>query len=460
MNNDYRILKFYARKDVQTEIVSLAKNREIAVKFADKGYGKRPDILQYESDVKELAQEGATSFHLSEEHWHDPLKLKTGMTRKDLDELRSGRDLILDIDCKFIEFSKIAAQLLIDALHFHNINSIGLKFSGNRGFHLAVPFGSFPEIVDGRKIHLMFPEGPRMIAEYLSSLIKEHLSSAILSISTPREIMQATQIPESKLMISDKFDPFAVVDVDTILISSRHLFRSPYSINEKSGMVSIVVQPDKIKQFRPSQAKIENVEKICQFLPAPEKQFEAQQLLIQAFDHAKRNAIIIEQKEEKQKQNIQQRQAFAPQTKVSEEFFPPCIKLLLKGVQTDGRKRAILVLINFLKHMKYEIDEIEQMLLDWNKKNYEPLREGYIRSQVSWHRRNSQIMLPPNCANESYYPSMGICKPDNYCTKIKNPTNYSLLRLRIQNENKKPIRQKKSQPPKNNPKIRLKASSP
>jgi len=223
-------------------------------------------------------------------------------------------------------------------------------------------------------------------------------------------------------------------------------------------MVSIVVQPDKIKQFRPSQAKIENVEKIHQFLPVPERPLEAQQLLIQAFDHAKRNAIIIEQKEEKQKQNIQQRQAFAPQTKVQEDLFPPCIQLLLKGVPTDGRKRAILVLINFLKQMKYSIEEIEQMLLDWNKKNYEPLREGYVRSQVSWHRRNTQSMLPPNCANESYYPSMGICKPDNLCQKIKNPVNYSLLRLRIENENKKQIRQKKSHS-KKSPKIKLKVSS-
>src|SRR3989344_4115070 len=127
MEGNAQILKFYGRKDVQQEIVNLAKNREVAVKFADKGYGKRPDILQYASDVKELAQQGATSFHLSEEHWHDPLKLKTGMTRKDLDELRSGWDLILDVDCKFIEFSRITAQLLIDALHFHNINTIGLK---------------------------------------------------------------------------------------------------------------------------------------------------------------------------------------------------------------------------------------------------------------------------------------------------------------------------------------------
>ena len=156
MGVDAHILKFYGRRNIQAEIVNLAKNREVAVKFGEKGYGRRPDVLQYESDVKELAQEGATSFHLSEEHWHDPLKLKTGMVRKDLDELRSGWDLILDIDCKFIEFSKITAQLLIEALHFHNIHSIGLKFSGNRGFHIVLPFNTFPPVVNGKNIILLF----------------------------------------------------------------------------------------------------------------------------------------------------------------------------------------------------------------------------------------------------------------------------------------------------------------
>ncbi|MEK6839611.1 MAG: DNA primase small subunit domain-containing protein, partial [Nanoarchaeota archaeon] len=255
MGADPRILKYYSRKDVQAEIVSIAKNREVAVKFGESGYGKRPDIIQYESDIKELAQEGATSFHISEEHWHDPLKLKTGMTRKDLDELRSGWDLILDIDCKFIEFSKITAQLLIEALQFHQINNIGLKFSGNRGFHLAIPYASFPSTVNAKKTQLLFPEGPRMIAEYLSELIKDQLKTAVLAISTPKEMSEATGIPYEKLMVKNIFDPFAVIDVDTILISSRHLVRSPYSVNEKSGMISVVITPDKIKQFRPSQAK-------------------------------------------------------------------------------------------------------------------------------------------------------------------------------------------------------------
>ena len=71
------LIKYYAGKDVQKEIVNSSKNREVAVKFGDKGYGKRPDILQFENDVYEFVWKGATSFHISEERWTDRLRDQT-----------------------------------------------------------------------------------------------------------------------------------------------------------------------------------------------------------------------------------------------------------------------------------------------------------------------------------------------------------------------------------------------
>ena len=38
------------------------------------------------------------------------------MKPEDQNNLRKGWDIILDVDSKFIEFSKIAAELIIDAL--------------------------------------------------------------------------------------------------------------------------------------------------------------------------------------------------------------------------------------------------------------------------------------------------------------------------------------------------------
>ncbi len=160
------ILQYYSRKDVQKAIVNAAKNREVAVKYSDKGFGKRPDILQFDNDVLELAKSGATSFHISEEHWSNPLLLQPGMTKVQLDNLRSGWDCILDIDCKFLEYSKEAALLLVEALKFNNINNFGIKFSGGTGFHIGISFESFPENVHDQETKLLFPDGVRVIATY------------------------------------------------------------------------------------------------------------------------------------------------------------------------------------------------------------------------------------------------------------------------------------------------------
>ena len=129
------VLTYYSRKDVQKAILLSSKDREVAVKYGQKGFGKRPDILQYESDVLELAKQGATSFHISEERWQNPLHLKTGLTKKQLDDLRIGWDLVLDIDGKSLEYSKKAGYLIVEALKFHDIK----KFSVNcMGDHIQI----------------------------------------------------------------------------------------------------------------------------------------------------------------------------------------------------------------------------------------------------------------------------------------------------------------------------------
>ena len=83
--------------------------------------------------------------------------------------------------------------------------------------------------------------------------------------------------------------------------------------------------------------------------------------------------------------------------------------------------------------MGWKLKDIETALLKWNKNNYEPLREGYILSQINYNKKqNKEPILPPNCSNEGYYKSMGVCKPDNWCKKIKNPVNYVTRRLHFQ----------------------------
>ena len=423
------ILKHYKRKDIQEAIIENSKDREVAVKFGDKGFGSRPDVLQYPQDILELAKQGATSFHASEELWKRPLQLEPTLKRKDLDDLRIGWDLVLDIDCPFIEYSKIGAYLLVQALRYHNIKSVSCKFSGNKGFHIGVPFEAFPSIVHDKEARLLFPDGPRKIALYLGEMIKEHLAKEILKNEGMDEIAKKTNKKFSDLVKNSKFDPFSILTIDTLLISSRHLYRMPYCFNEKSGLVSMPIDPDKIMEFKKEAAKPENI-KISEFKFLDKENAEkneARQLIMQAFDFG------IKHEEARIKTG---KQYDAPKSALQEQFFPPCIKNILKGMD-DGKKRALFILINFLSSVGWDYEGIEKLLREWNKRNREELREVYLIGQLRYHKQNKKNILPPNCQNQMYYGDMRICEPDNLCQKIKNPVNYSTRKTFYLNKGKK-----------------------
>lgn len=416
-------IRLYSNKKVQKEILNSAKDREVGVKYGEKGYGKRPDILQFESDVYELAKQGATSFHISVERWKDPLKLSAGMTKKQLDELRIGYDLLIDIDSDFLEYSRTCAGLIIEALKYNGIENIALKFSGRSGFHIGIPFEAFPEKINNQEARLLFPDGVKIVGSYLKELIKEPLKEEILKISDIKDI--------TKVSKKDVFDPYNLIVIDSLLMTSRHLFRSPYSLNEKSGLVSLPLNYKKLKFFKIKDAKIENLDFSNSFIIAS-KENEAARLMIQAFDwYRKETRPIKEEKKEVKYDDVH--------IKIKEDYFPECIKKLIKGVEKDGRKRALFILMNFLGKMNWNVNEIEDFLLKWNKNNYEELKEGYIKAQINWYKKNKTKLLPPNCDNESYYSDLGVkCKLE-VCKAVKNPVNYSYRRIKFSSKKNKQI---------------------
>ena len=106
---------YYSRSDVQKAIFEFSKNREIVPRYYE-SFGKRPDSFQYIGDVFELVKKGATSFNCSEELWEDPLEISTGMSEKEYNKLRIGWDLVIDIDCKWFDYAKKAAQAIVKAI--------------------------------------------------------------------------------------------------------------------------------------------------------------------------------------------------------------------------------------------------------------------------------------------------------------------------------------------------------
>ncbi len=98
--------------------------------------------------------------------------------------------------------------------------------------------------------------------------------------------------------------------------------------------------------------------------------------------------------------------------------------MILAGLE-DGRKRGLFILINYFKSANYTFEEIENILTEWNKKNSEPLKEQYIKSQLTWIKNRSGEYLPPNCNSMMYYTDIQVCNKDDICEEIKNPLNYS-----------------------------------
>jgi hypothetical protein len=488
---------YYSRQDVQKAIWEFCKNRESVPRYLE-GFGKRPDVLDYPTDVFSLVKKGATSFHCSEERWVDPLKIETGMLPEQYNNIRSGWDFLIDIDSPFLDYSKIAAKLIIRALEFNGVKNVGVKFSGSKGFHIIVPWEAFPKEVDGIQTKDMFPEWPRLIAGYIDEMTHDKLVEEILNtgvgkvknekeyfkiickssgeeaihkkitkylcpdplcraeVSSTKSVKSSLRCPSCNGNMEkvsseeyyvcpsnpeltseknpDEFEKKATAEkfidsVDIVLVASRHLFRSPYSLHEKTSLVSCVIDKDKVGDFDPKMADPLKI-KIENYLPSVENE-EAKQLLINALDWAKR--------ENKSYKKFEGDSIDLKGLTITEEMFPEEIKKLLEGMKQDGRKRALSLLLAFFSSLEMPADYIWTQIDKWNKKNYKPLKEGYVRSQIDWYLKNPR--MPQNYTNP-IYKELGILSETH---GLKNPINYTIreaLRAKGRSQKKEYIRNK------------------
>ncbi|MFH1451863.1 MAG: DNA primase small subunit domain-containing protein [archaeon] len=503
-------LSYYARKDVQQAMLEFCKNRETIANFNNKFFAKRPDCFDYPGDIFLSAKKGATSFHCSEELWENPLDIKTDMTPKQYNEIKIGWDLLIDIDSKYMDYSKIAAKLLIQALEHHGIKNYGIKFSGSKGFHILVPFKAFPEIYAEEMTKDHFPEWARFIAGYIFEIIKEPMNNEILKLSNREELEKKGELisehicPKCKNPTIKKFvgkyvcqdkvkckgelesmksnrkemicsscygkmdrvsqreinfcenckintanieassssyggikrpgaEEFKIEEttkstedsVDIVLVSSRHLFRAPYSLHEKTAFASIVLEKDEIENFKPTDADTLKIKKFKSFMPNSVPG-EAKELLVQAIDWGT--------KKEPETKKYTGESIDIEGLEISEDMFPPVIKKILDGIKDDGRKRALSLLLSFFTTLKFPQDFIEEKITEWNKKNYHPLKDGYIKSQIAWYIKNPRL---PQNYDKPIYKEFGIRGPPE--PGMKNPITYTIkmaMRARRKIDNK------------------------
>ncbi len=425
------LLKYYKRKDIQDAIIEHGRDKEIGVRYGD-SFGKRPDTLTYPREIIELALKGVTSLHASEERWSNPLALDSSLTKKDLDGLRIGWDLLLDIDCKIFEYSRICAYLVVEFLKYCEVKDISIKFSGNKGFHIGVPFEAFPAKVGEIPTRLLFPEAAKKIALYVRDHIAGELARRIMILEDNNfnKVKEKVNLPAEEIIrytqnqMGDKVAHLNVdkfLEIDTVLLSSRHLYRMPYSLHEKSGLASLPIDPEKILLFERKMGDPDLIRPQFVFMNRNVSGETARRLLVQALDY---EVKLVEPREKiKEQKNYDELVINSP---IKEDFFPPCMKVMLQGVG-DGKKRAVFCMSGFLGKIGWNKEQIEEYLRTWNnEKNQPPLREVYLKGQLMHF--NPGDKLPPNCNNDAYYKGIGVCKPDGLCGKIKNPVNYTLIR--------------------------------
>jgi hypothetical protein len=440
-----KIETHYSRPEIISAMLKASSNKEVVGSFGGVGYGKRPDILEYENDIGVLIKKGVTSFHISEETWRNPLELSAGLEKKKLDPMRIGWDLIIDIDCPHWLISKTITHHIIQKIKESGVDNVSVKFSGNKGFHIGIPQESFP-----KEFWKDFPDLPRKISAYLLDQIFDKASKDLIKIlksefgndfhDKAEELFgKKREQLFKKTDLGEMLDPFSIIEVDTLLISSRHLYRMVYSVNEKSGLVSIPFNPDKVLQFEKDIAKIENkVFSKFKFLDRElSKNDEAMRLCIEAIDA---NVDISkdfkkEYDEKYSEKSLAQMEFEEIKEKIPELCFPESIKKILEGNLSDGKKRSLFILRNFLNCVGWSYSEIEARINTWNETHAEPLRNAVLKGQLIYLKNKMQKgekMLPPNYSSQNYYADIIGTLPEY--KKAKNPVS---LALKIFNTSKK-----------------------
>jgi DNA primase large subunit len=209
----------------------------------------------------------------------------------------------------------------------------------------------------------------------------------------------------------------------------------PYSLHEKSGLVSLPIPAKDILNFDKNRAKPEHIVFDTPFLDRSHALAEETLPLLQeslskelsdlGHIHADISEKIVAKKE------IQ-----LPEVAIGEEFFPPCMQYISAPME-DGKKRALFVLMNFLRVSGWSVEAVTEYVTKWNDAHPEPLREQYIKGQLAQIKKGKKPMPPPNCSNKDYYVSLGFCKPDCFCKRINNPAMYAKRKQDMQ-ANKKP----------------------
>jgi hypothetical protein len=215
------------------------------------------------------------------------------------------------------------------------------------------------------------------------------------------------------------YDGQKIANFDMVLVAPRHLFRMPYSLHEKTALVSAVLEKSQVMTFTPKDAQPLGIE-LKPYVKTARPDSGRELLTRSLAWKMKQDQENMDQYQRASAEDAKKpKKDYAPVnfSHLGEKDFPIPIQKILKGLD-DGKKRGLFVLITFLRSIGYTKEKTDVLVREWNVRNKVPLKEGYIRGQVEWHYKQRKNIMPPNYENDAFYKDLGVLdkKPN-----AKNP---------------------------------------
>jgi hypothetical protein len=296
---------------------------------------------------------------------------------QDFNAIRLGWDFILDIDStRGLEAAKRCCQAVIRLLAAYDVQSVKIKFSGRRGFHVHVggeAFDCFPSEGDFARA---YPIVPLQVARFIAAALSSNDRDG--------------------------------VEIDTAIYAPRHLIRAAYSLHHKTNLVSVPLSPSELGQFTLEHASPNRISDIdWNWLDAKPKFREASTLL----DYV---AKWIQRSKPRTAMRILSR---ADSAKTRAYGNTPCINAFIRegfSARLEGHRHDVLCnVLNGIRRLSFSITS--EQLEELNGRSERPLPERELQYQIRY-----QLVRPrPYSFKPEVMQDAGLC-PQTGCRLCHN----------------------------------------
>ena len=340
---------WYERSDIQHALLLQLAAKEVWVS-AENYASPRPRVASSASELLSVIPRGKLcSIYASVESFRDPLLLPAEKTNS----LRTSWDFVLDIDSsEGIEEAKRCTKSIVGLLSDYGLQSVRVKFSGRRGFHIIVDGEAFDCFSTQEKFLRAYPIVPLQVAKFIIAALRP----------------------------SDRKG----VEIDTSMYAPRHLIRIAYSLHHKTGLASLPIQCSRLDQFNPEEMKpSSDVDPDWDWLEAKAKPMEASTLLEYVVKWLQRTGT------HPSGMKILSRGIRPP---LGSARNPPCVQALLAegfSNRLEGRRnRVLFATLSGIRRLNFAVtpEEIEQL----NTSSERPLPKRELQYQITYQLNRSR----------------------------------------------------------------------